>query len=39
LRFTGADLADESELRFDESVPVQEIVLTNPDVANLPPDA
>jgi transposase len=39
LRFTGADLAEESELRFDESVPVQEIVLTNPDVADLPPDA
>src|SRR5262245_65583406 len=39
LRFTGADLADETELRVDESVPVQEIVLTNPDVANLPPDA
>ncbi|HXG18734.1 MAG TPA: IS66 family transposase [Methylomirabilota bacterium] len=36
---TGADLADESELRFDDSVPVQEIVLTNPEVVTLPPDA
>lgn len=39
LRLTGADLADESELRFDDSVPVQDIVLTNPEVAALPPDA
>jgi len=39
FRLTGADLADESELRFDDSVPVQEIVLTNPEVATLPPDA
>jgi transposase len=39
VRLTGADLADESELRFDDSVPVQEILLTNPDVADLPPDA
>jgi transposase len=39
LRFTGAEVADESELRFDASVPVQEIVLTHPDVADLPPDA
>jgi transposase len=38
-RLTGADVRDESELRFDSSVPVQEIVLTNPDVADLPPDA
>jgi transposase len=38
FRLTGADLADESELRFDSSVPVQEIVLTNPAVANGPPD-
>ena len=39
LRFTGAEVADESELRFDDSVPVQEIRLTNPEVADLPPDA
>jgi len=39
FRLMGADLADESELRFDASVPVQEIVLTNPEVAELPPDA
>src|SRR4029453_17136624 len=39
FRLTGADLADESELRFDDSVPVQEILLTNPEVADLPPDA
>jgi transposase len=39
FRFTGAEVADESELRFDDSVPVQEIVLTNPEVADLPPDA
>jgi hypothetical protein len=39
VRFTGAEVADESELRFDSSVPVQEILLTNPDVADLPPDA
>src|SRR5215475_4696589 len=39
VRFTGAEVADESELRFDASVPVQEIVLTNPEVADLPPDA
>jgi transposase len=39
FRLTGADLADESELRFDDSVPVQEIVLTNPEVAELPPEA
>src|SRR5215510_14157372 len=32
LRFTGADVADESELRFDASVPVQEILLSNPEV-------
>ena len=38
-RLSGADLAEESELRFDASVPVQEIVLPNPDVADLPPDA
>jgi transposase len=39
VRLTGADGADESELRFDASVPVQEILLTNPDVKDLPPDA
>ncbi len=39
VRFTGADLADESELRFDSSVPVQEIVLTNPEMADLSPEA
>jgi ribosomal protein L35 len=39
FRLTGADLADESELRFDESVPVQEILLSHPDVAALSPDA
>jgi Transposase C of IS166 homeodomain len=39
VRFTGADLADESALRCDESVPVPAIVLTQPAVAALPPDA
>src|SRR5215475_4924577 len=39
VRFTGANVADESELRFDSSVPVQEILLNNPEVADLPPDA
>src|SRR5262245_3146706 len=39
VRFTGADVPDESELRFDASVPVQEILLTNPEVKGLPPDA
>jgi len=39
LRFTGADVRDESELRFDDSVPVQEILLPNPGVQDLPPDA
>jgi transposase len=39
VRFTGADGPDESELRFDESVPVQEILLSHPDVKDLPPDA
>jgi transposase len=37
--YPAADLPDESGLRFDGSVPVQEIVLTNPQVADLPPDA
>ena len=36
---SGTELADESELRFDASVPVQEILLTNPEVADLLPDA
>jgi transposase len=39
FRFTGADGPDESELRFDDSVPVHEILLSNPDVKDLPPDA
>jgi transposase len=39
LRLTGVDVADDSELRFDASVPVQEILLANPAVADLPPDA
>jgi transposase len=39
FRLTGADLADESELRFDDSVPIQDILLANPAVADLPLDA
>jgi transposase len=39
FRLSGTELADERELRFDDTVPVQEIVLTNPEVADLPPDA
>ena len=39
LQFTGVALAEESELRFDSSVPVQDILLANPEVADLPPDA
>jgi transposase len=39
FRFTGAEVADESELRLDDSVPGQEILLTNPDVKELPPEA
>jgi transposase len=39
FRLSGTELADESELRFEDSVPVQEIVLTNPDMAELPPEA
>jgi transposase len=39
FRLMRADLADESELRFDDSVPVQEILLSNPEVKDLPPDA
>jgi len=38
-RLTGAEVPDESELRFDDSVPVQEILLSNPEVKDLPPDA
>jgi transposase len=39
VRFAAADRPEESELRFDSSVPVQEILLTNPEVADLPPEA
>src|SRR5262245_52264567 len=39
FRFTGTDGQDEGELRFEDSVPVQEILLTNPAVKDLPPDA
>jgi transposase len=39
VRYTAADLLDESGLRFEGSVPIQEIVLPNPEVADLPPDA
>src|SRR5512132_3323845 len=39
FRFSEIDLSDESELRFDDSVPVQEILLSNPDVKDLPPEA
>jgi transposase len=39
VRLTGADLPEERELRFDSSVPVQEILLTHPEVADLPPEA
>ena len=38
-RLTAADHPDESDLRFDSSVPIQEIVLANPEVAALPPEA
>ena len=38
-RLTETDLPDESELRFDSAVPVQDIVLSNPEVADLPPEA
>jgi transposase len=39
-RFTSlVDAPDEGGLRFDPSVPVQEIILTTPEVAELPPDA
>ena len=33
------DAPDEGGLHFDPSVPVQAIVLANPEVAALPPDA
>lgn len=40
VRFAaGDDTGEDKELRFDDSVPIQEIVLPNPEVANLPPDA
>jgi hypothetical protein len=39
IRLTGPEEAEESELRFDDSVPVQEILLTNPELKDLPPDA
>lgn len=39
FRLTRADVPDESELRFDDSVPVQEILLPNPEVKDLPPEA
>jgi transposase len=39
-RFAAADdRFSDSELRVAATVPVQEIVLTNPEVADLPPDA
>ena len=40
LRFAAGEASrDDSDLRFDPSVPVQEILLTNPEVAALPPEA
>jgi transposase len=40
MRFAAfADAPDDRELRFDPAVPIEEIVLANPDVADLPPDA
>lgn len=39
FRLSGADLTDESDLRFEDSVPVQAILLSNPDVKDLPRDA
>jgi transposase len=39
LQFTNVDLPDDSELRVDSAVPVQDICLTNPEVADLPPEA
>src|ERR1700747_2846482 len=32
VRCTGTDDPEESELRFDESVPIQEILLSHPEV-------
>ena len=39
MRLAAADLPAERGLGFEASVPVQEVVLTNPDVADLPPEA
>src|SRR4051812_4085644 len=40
LRFAAGEAAlEDSDLRFDPSVPVQEIRLTTPEVAALPPEA
>jgi transposase len=39
FRLSEADLTDESELRVEDSVPVQEIVLTHPEIADLPSEA
>jgi transposase len=39
VRLMGADGSDESVLRFDDSVPMQEILLTDPEVRDLSPDA
>jgi transposase len=39
VRLTGAEVSDESELRFEDSVPIQEILLPNPAVKDLPADA
>jgi transposase len=36
---TDTDLPEERALRFDPSVPVQVLVLPNPEVADLPPEA
>jgi len=39
VRFAAADRPQESELRFDSAVPVHEILLANPAVTDLPPEA
>jgi len=39
FRLTGVALAEESEWRFDDSVPVHDLLLANLDGAALPPDA
>jgi hypothetical protein len=39
VRWSDTDLSEESALRFAPSVPVQAIVLSNPAVADLPPEA